>query len=594
MATQTVPSLDVRAFEYIIKQRMKADPTFKDYDFEGSGLSAIIRVLASDSNAIAFMNNMLYGEGHLMSAQQRSNVGLAASFLSYTPENYKAAYLYANITVTPYDASTAPAQIVMDRRAMFIGAKDGKSYNFTIQEPISASLNSDGSYVFQNVKLIQGNWLYKTYDVEGSAISNYKIPSLDVDINHLVVQVQDSDTSDIVNSFDRYQSPFDLGQYARLYFVEMGIDGYYNIEFGDGYICRRVEDGNVIYIQYLDTAGADGNDITSITSASSIGGFNQVDIQLVSERSAGGSAPETIEDTKRLAPLSYQAEGAAVTETDYAELTERLFSNVLRAKGFGGDTLSPPDPGYVYVAVIPTVGETLTDAEKADITATLDKYNIGSITPKIVDVEFTYIQVATQVFWDPTATSLTEDELKAYVAKGVQTWGTNNLNEFDDLFDKEILQQAITGMERSISSNITSVNYKRHFKPEPGFSDSFTFEFGRSIKSGSVLINGFKPLPAEVDFSYYIRDVNGVLNMYKTSTVDTPTTEYLVSSVGLVNYATGVVDLQSIIVSRYDDGGATLVVTPDTLNQNLSVSKNQVLAIGDVTVTPEVRYVQRS
>ena len=591
MATQTVPSLDVRAFEYLIKQRMKADPTFKDYDFEGSGLSAIVRLLSSDANAIGFMNNMLYGEGHLHSAQQRSNAGLAASFLSYTPDNYRAATIYADITVTPYDASTAPDEIVMDRRAMFVGAKDGKSYNFTVVEPVSAQL-VDGSYKFTNIKLVQGNWLYKTFDVEGSAITSYKIPSQNVDINNLVVQVQESDTSTRRNTYSRYVSPFDLGQYAYLYFVELGIDSYYTLEFGDGYLCRRVEDGNVIYLQYLETAGALGNDITSITSASSIAGFSQIDVTMISERSSGGADPESLEDIKRLAPLNYQAGGAAVAETDYAVMVERLFSNVLRAKSYGGDTLSPPDSGYVYIAVIPSVGEKLTDAEKAEIASTLDKYNVGSITPKVVDVDITYIQVETLVYWDPTSTSYNDAQLKATVKSGIQNWGMANIVGFDELFDKEILQDAISKMDRSIASNITSVRYKRHFKPQYGLLDSFTFDYGRTIKPGSVLINGFKPLPAEVDFTYYIRDVSGVLNMYKVSTADSK--EYLVQSVGVVDYTKGVVELQRITVSNYNEEGVTILVTPDGLNQNITVKQNQVMNIGDVTVNTEVRYVQRS
>lgn len=591
MATQTVPSLDVRAFEYLIKQRMKADPTFKDYDFEGSGLSAIVRLLASDANAIGFMNNMLYGEGHLHSAQQRSNAGLAASFLSYTPDNYRAATIYADITVTPYDASTAPDEIVMDRRAMFVGAKDGKSYNFTVVEPVSAQL-VDGSYKFTNIKLVQGNWLYKTFDVEGSAITSYKIPSQNVDINNLVVQVQESDTATGRNTYSRYVSPFDLGQYAYLYFVELGIDNYYTLEFGDGYLCRRVEDGNVIYLQYLETAGALGNDITSITSASSIAGFSQIDVTMISERSSGGADPESLEDIKRLAPLNYQAGGAAVAETDYAVMVERLFSNVLRAKSYGGDTLSPPDSGYVYIAVIPSVGEKLTDAEKAEIASTLDKYNVGSITPKVVDVDITYIQVETLVYWDPTSTSFNDAQLKATVKSGIQNWGMANIVGFDELFDKEILQDAISKMDRSIASNITSVRYKRHFKPQYGLLDSFTFDYGRTIKPGSVLINGFKPLPAEVDFTYYIRDVSGVLNMYKVSTTDSK--EYLVQSVGVVDYTKGIVELQRITVSNYNEEGVTILVTPDGLNQNITVKQNQVMNIGDVTVNTEVRYVQRS
>lgn len=593
MATQTVPSLDVRSFEYIIKQRMKSDPTFKDYDFEGSGLSAIIRLLASDANALSFMQNMLYGEGHLQSAQQRSNVGLASSFLSYTPDNYRAAYLYADIKVTPYDASTAASEIVMDRKAMFIGAKDGSSYNFTVETPVSASLNSDGYYLFENVKLIQGNWLYKTYDVEGSAIDSYTIPSGNVDISHLVVNVQESETSDATFTFARYISPFDLSQYARLFFVELGLDGLYTFEFGDGYICRRLDDGNVVFLQYLETAGVDGNDITSISSASSIAGNNLVDITLVSERSVGGADPETIEDTKRLAPLSYQADGAAVAESDYGVLVEKLFSGVLRAKAYGGDTLSPPDSGYVYIAVIPKEGETLSDAEKADMVALLDKYNVGSITPKVVDAEITYVQVSTQIFWDSTATASTEEQMKELVAKGIVKWGANNLDSFDEILDKEILQEAITALHRAIVSNITSVSYKRHFKPVYGSLDSFTFDFKRSLKSGSVLINGFKPLPAEVDFSYYIRDVNGVLNMYKVSNDDL-TKEYLVQAVGVVNYSTGVVELQQITVSNYDAVGASIVVSPEGLDQNIEAVNNQVLRVGDVDITAKVRYVQRT
>lgn len=592
MTTQTVPSLDVRAFEYVIKKRMKADPTFKDYDFEGSGLSSIIRLLASDANAIGFMQNMLNGEGHLHSATQRSNVGLAAGFLSYTPDNYRAAFLYANITVTPYDATTAPSEIIMDRRAMFIGAKDGKSYNFTVAEPVSAVL-IDGAYNFVNIKLVQGNWLYKSYDVEGSAITSYTIPSANVDINHLVVQVQESDTSVVQSTYTRYASPFDLDQHAQIYFVELGLDNLYTFEFGDGYICKRLNDGNIVYLQYLDTQGADGNDITSLSSASSIGGFNRVDVELTVERSSGGSDPESIEDVKRLAPLSYQAEGAAVTEADYAVLAERLFSNVLRAKSYGGDTLSPPDSGYVYIAVVPTVGEALSDAEKADIVAALDKYNVGTITPKIVDAELTYIQVSTTVFWDPTSTAYTEEQLKVVVANGVANWGSVNLDGFDELFDKEQLQAFITKMDRSIDSNITSVKYKRYFKPEYGVLDSFTFDYGRSILAGSVSITGFKPLPAEVDFTYHMRDVNGVLNMYKVSNSDL-TKEYFVQQVGAVDYVEGIVDLQQLTVSNYNAEGVKIIVSPDGLNQNILAVQNQVLRVGEVEVKPEVRYVQRA
>uniref|UniRef100_A0AAU8KZW8 Baseplate wedge protein n=1 Tax=Serratia phage Kevin TaxID=3161161 RepID=A0AAU8KZW8_9CAUD len=589
MAKQSITGLDVRALEFLIKQRMKADPTFKDYDFEGAGLSAIVRLLAMDTNLKAFLLNMTSGEGHLQTAQQRVNAALSSQFLSYTPSNYKAAYLYATIKVTPYDATTAPSQLVIDRKAMFVGIKDNKSYNFTIDAPVQAQL-ADGAYVFDNIKLVQGNWMYKTYTVEGSAISSYIVPSKDVDIDRMHVQVQASETSDSFVTFNRYNTAFDLGQYSNLYFVELGIDGYYNIEFGDGFISRRVEDRNVVYLQYLTTQGKDGNDITSITSASSIGGFSQIDVTITSDRSKGGDDPESIESMQRMAPLSYQAQGAAVAETDYAVLLKRLYpGSVAQARAYGGETLELPAPGYVYIAAIPIVGDVFTPAEKSDMEASLDQYNVGSITPKIVDADVYLIAVNTLVFWDPTTTVYSDEQIKELVAEKVALWGKSNLEGFSEIFDKQILEKDITGFDRSIVSNITDVRYVKKFSPTPGVAETFSFNFSRTLKAGSVYVKGFKPLPAEVDFTYFIKDVNGALVMYKTS--NDSGNSFTVQTVGIVDYTRGVITLNNFVVSKFDDGGVTLSVAPEGDNQNLTTTQNQILRIGDVTVTTEVRYV---
>lgn len=588
MAKQSITGLDVKAIEYLIKQRMKADPTFKDYDFEGAGLSAIVRMLAMDTNTKGFLLNMVSGESHLQTAQQRVNAALSAQFLSYTPSNYKAAYLYTTIKVTPYDPSTAPQYLVLDRKAMFIGVKDNKSYNFTVDAPVQAQL-IDGVYTFDNIKLIQGNWMYKTYTVEGSAITSYIVPSKDVDIDHLHVQVQSSETSDYFVTFNRYQTAFDLGATSNLYYVELGIDGYYNVEFGDGFISRRVDDRNVVYIQYLTTQGSQGNDITSITSASSIGGFSQIDVTITSERSKGGEDLETIENMQRMAPLAYQAQGAAVAETDYAVLLKRLFPSVSQARAYGGETLELPAPGYVYIAAIPVVGDSFSEVEKKDMEAALDKYNVGSITPKIVDADMYYIIVNTLVFWDSTTTVYSDEEIKKLVAEKIQQWGKSNLEGFSEIFDKQILEKNITDFDRSIVSNITDVRYGKSFEPTPGIPETFSFDFGRTLKPGSVYISGFKPLPAEVDFSYFINDSNGNLVMYKKSN-DTGNS-FVVTNVGVIDYTKGIITLNNFTVSKFDDGGIKLSVSPEGDNQNLTTKQNQILRIGSVSVDTEVRYV---
>lgn len=591
MAKQSITSLDVKAFEYLIKKRMAADETFTDYNFDGSGLSAIIRLLGLDSNNLAFIGNMVHGESHLLTAQQRTNAALAAQMLSYTPSNHRAAYMYGDVKVTPYDASTAPDTLVLDTKAMFVGAKDGKTYPFVVSEPVQGKL-VDGSYLFSNVKFIQGTWMYKTYTVEGSAISSYQIPTDTVDIDYIKVQIQADQTIDNFTSFTRYQTPYQLDQYSNLFFVELGIDGLYAIEFGDGYIARRVEDQNLIFIQYLSTTGVDGNDITSLSAASSIGGFSQIDITLADgERSVGGSAPEDIDSIKKMAPLAYQADGSAVAESDYGVLLLRLFSNVAQARPYGGDTIDPPAPGYVYIAAVPKVGETFTAEEKADMQAELDKYNVGSITPKIVDADVYWVNVNTKVFWDPTATIYTEEQLKQLVKDKVVSWGAANLAGFSEIFDKEILSEAISGFERSISSNITTVSYRKNFSPTPGISEAFSLEFNRSIKPGTVTVKGFKPVPAEVDYTYSMSDVSGVLNLYKT---DETGKSFLVSQSGTVDYEKGQVNITAFMVSKFDTGGIRTTVSPDGEDQNFTTVNNQVLKIGDINVTTGVRYVNRA
>lgn len=585
MAKQSITSLDVGAFEYLIKKRAAADPTFTDYNFDGSGLSAIIRLLAIDSNNQAFIANMLHGESHLHTAQQRVNASLASQMLSYTPYNKRAAYMIGDVKVTPYDGQTAPDTLVMDTRAMFVGAKDGKTYPFTVAEPVQATF-TDGAFLFKDVKFIQGTWMFKTYTVEGSAISSYPIPSADVDIDHIKVQLQADQTVDTFTNFTRYETPYQLDQYSNLFFIGMGIDGLYNIEFGDGYISRRVEDQNLVFIQYLATSGVDGNDITSLSAATGIGGFSRIDVTLADGvRSVGGGDMEDIDSIKRMAPLAYQADGSAVAESDYAVLLKRLFSNVSQARSYGGS------PGYVEIAAIPAVGDTFTDAEKADMVSKLDQYNVGSITPIIVDADIYWVNVNSLVYWDETATVYTEEQLKELVKEKIISWGEANLEGFGEIFDKQILSSAISGFERSIVSNITTVTYRKNFSPTPGISEAFSISFGRSIKPGSVNIQGFKPSPAEVDYVYSMADVSGTLNLYKT---DTSGKKFLVSGIGSVDYTTGLVSINAFIVSKIDAGGVRITISPDGDDQNFTTKGNQILKIGDINLTTGVRYANRS
>lgn len=588
---QSITALDVSAWATQIKLRMAADPTFTDYNFEGGGMAAIVRLLAMAANQQAFQDNMTFGEGFLSSASQRTNAAAAAQFLSYVPYNHRCATITVNVVVTPYDASTAPSQLTIDKKVKFAGAKDGAIYYFTVQDAVTVNL-VDGVFTFPNITLIQGQWNYKTYSVAGSAISSYPIPSANVDIDHVIVQSQVSATAVEYNTYERYKSAFQLDQKAFLYFMELGLDGFYAVEFGDGYVAQRVEDGNVVYIQYLVTDGLLGNDITSITASTSIGGLSKIDVSLVSERSAGGTDPETIESMRKMAPLSFEAEGAAVTDSDYAVILKRISSTVSKARSYGGDTLDPPRPGFTYIAALSSTGNPFTALEKAALVSDLQKYNIGSITPVIVDPDLYYICPTVTVFWDPTLTALTEQNLKDLLVKNITQWGLDNIDNFGTLFDKQKLEYYVRDQEKSIGSSIVDVKYLKYFSPTPGYQESWWFYFNRSILAGTVNIVGFKPVGAEVDYTYDIIDRTGVLWLRKYNA--TTATYYDVSKAGTVDYDNGIVYLDTFYVSNFNTGGVSVVAGPSGLDQNVTSVQNQILELKNITIIPEVRYVDRA
>lgn len=588
---QSITALDVSAWATQIKLRMAADPTFTDYNFEGGGMAAIVRLLAMAANQQAFQDNMTFGEGFLSSASQRTNAAAAAQFLSYVPYNHRCATITVNVVVTPYDASTAPSQLTIDKKVKFAGAKDGAIYYFTVQDAVTVNL-VDGVFTFPNLTLIQGQWNYKTYSVAGSAISSYPIPSANVDIDHVIVQSQVSATAVEYNTYERYKSAFQLDQKAFLYFMELGLDGFYAVEFGDGYVAQRVEDGNVVYIQYLVTDGLLGNDITSITASTSIGGLSKIDVSLVSERSAGGTDPETIESMRKMAPLSFEAEGAAVTDSDYAVILKRISSTVSKARSYGGDTLDPPRPGFTYIAALSSTGNPFTALEKAALISDLQKYNIGSITPVIVDPDLYYICPTVTVFWDPTLTALTEQNLKDLLVKNITQWGLDNIDNFGTLFDKQKLEYFVRDQEKSIGSAIVDVKYLKYFTPTPGYQESWWFYFNRSILAGTVNIVGFKPVGAEVDYTYDIIDRTGVLWLRKYNA--TTATYYDVSKAGTVDYDNGIVYLDTFYVSNFNTGGVSVVAGPSGLDQNVTSVQNQILELKNITIIPEVRYVDRA
>lgn len=566
-----------------IKRLAKTDPNFKDYDFEGSGLSSIVRLLALQGNQQAFSDNMLFNEGFLNTAEMRENAGSVASFLSYVPGSKRCSEMYVDLIVKPYSGSTPLQEVTLKTTDGFIGVKDGKTFNFMPAQDVTAQLK-DGMYKFTDVKLLQGIWSSNTFNIMGSAIDSYPIPNVDIDIETLQIGVLADATTQAATTYNRYRSAYDLSAAAKLFFVQLNRSGFYEIEFGDGVFSQKLADGNIAVANYLVTKGAEGNDVTSLIPASSINGYPDITIT-VKAKSANGGDAETIDSIKHTAPLSVGRNGSAVTDGDYVVKTKQLYPNAV-VTSWGGELNIPPRHGYTFIAAKNADGTNLSTQAKANLVTHLKKYNVGSITPLVVDAEEYLINITAEVFWNPATTNIQEPAMRTKIIKDLRDWSKKNLELFNTKFDASGLSTRITDVDASIRTNVMSADYEKRYE----ISDILVqpprkLNFNKSLAEGSVVITGFTMVPTNpdvvADYSYQAKDENGSLYIYETKSG--AVSKYNDTSVGTVDYVTGIVNINPTTFSTVQSF-ISVKARASTNNQNLDTVRGQILKLNELTI----------
>ncbi len=587
MTTSTYTSYDFDTIVADLKRFAKSQDEFKDFNFEGSAISAFIRLLAYNANQYAFTSNMLFNELHMDSAQQRNNVASIASFLSYVPSSRRAASMVVDIIVKPEDGSVAPSQLVMSRGTRFMAVKDGTPFTFCPETEYSAPLSLDGSYTFTNVKLLQGIWTANTFDVEGTAISTYRIPNSAVDTDTMSVSVQVSPTVVKRNTYSRYTTPHSLGSNATIYFLSQDREGYYQIEFGDDQIARRLDDGNIVAVRYMVTEGEAGNGVKGLTAVSSVSGYTNVSIVEKQERSSGGADVETIESIKKASSLGFRSGGAAVVSDDYSHITKEVYPEADDVISWGGDKATPPRYGYTYVAVKPKGSETLSAAQKADLVAQLEKYNVGSTTPIIADPTYLYLNVQSKVKYDPSLTTLDAVPLKKKIQDRLAIFSSSNLEKFGRDFDMSQMSAFIKNLDVSFLGNVTTVVYERHVKPELNFFGSYTMAFNKSVKPGSVKVTGFTVSDTDLGYTYSIvDDTKGALVLQKQK----GTTVKALGAAGSVDYTTGLVNLIKFRPNGVlSDGYVKVVAESSSYDLDVKAVRGDIIKVNTVTVELEAK-----
>lgn len=565
---------------------MRNQDSFRDMNFDGSAIRELLRVLAFNSQQQAFQSNFVYNELQLDSAQLRQNVASIASRLGYTPSSATAAKLKINITVTPSDVTSAPASLVLDGSNQFYSTKDGQTYIFSPDQAYSATL-AGGVYLFTGVTLLQGIWTINGFLVQTQyGTESYVIPNGGVDTSTLQISVRTSETSGDQVSYNQFKTAYDLGPTSNLYFIRENRDSLYEFKFGDGKFATKLNYGNVITARYLITQGSAGNNISGLSPVASIGGFYDISISQVDIRSYGGADQEDIESIRTLAPISFATSGNAVTPGDYVGLAKKLFSETSDAISWGGEDNVPPKYGYVYLSIIPKNSETLSSDQKSTLVGILKQYNVGSVTPIIIDPVYTYINVNTTVKYRAAALTLSTDALKAKVSDYCRTYSSTKMEVFGGVLEMSNFSDFINTIDSSISGNYTLVSYEKRFVPILNVESSYTIPFSHKISPSTINITGFTVTDVNSSgYTYNIYDDGvGNLKLQKTNIAGTVQID---GSYGTVDYTNGIINIDSFKPNALTDFYVTVACSCNpTDDQSMIGVKNSILKFNNINVTP--------
>lgn len=577
-----VIGLDFDEAKASLKAFLQSQDTLKDYNFDGSVLSTVLDVLAYNTHYQAFYANMVANEMFLDSAVLRPSVVSHAKTLGYVPSSHRAAK--AVLTVSAPGASEST---YLSRGSEFLGTDPaGTQYRFVLLDTVYANAQDDE---FQNINVYEGTLRRVTYvyDPTKKNGSVLLIPNDKIDINTLKVRVKVSatDNTGIEDNWTYADSYIDLTPTSKVYFLQEKETGMYEVFFGDNFLGKQPAAGSLVIIEYLETNGDAANGIEDFTS--SINGLGTV---TTVSASAGGSLPESISRIKFLAPRYYQSQSRAVTEDDYTAAVMKEYPNAESAFVYGGETVTPPQYGKVFIAVKPKSGSALTTDEKSSLVRVLrENRSVVTVTPEIVDPDYVDVVVDSLITYDPTVTSVGIGTMKALVVAYIYTYSTTFLESFGSNLYLSKMVQGINSLNDAILSNDTTILLRKTVNLSKLLaSKGFSMEFKNPIRHDyEGYSDNQEPVLKTSTISH--KDVNGQLisgvsavddgygNINLITTDENGIQVVIYPKIGSVDYQAGTVNFKSSFspVST----GSLFTVTVQPQNTDVFVFENKILRV---------------
>jgi hypothetical protein len=488
----------------------------------------------------------------------------------------------------------------MDKGTVFSTSVNGVSYQF-ITNADATITPVDGVYRFSNVNVYEGSSVTYKYTVDSSdPDQRFIINSTRADTSTLKVKVQNSISDTTTTTYNLSTGLTSLDNTSKVYFIQEVEDNKFEVYFGDGVIGKSLDDGNIVILEYIVTNKTEANGASSFTLSGTINGFSDVTITTNSV-AQGGSEGQSKESIRYNAPLNYARQDRAVTTTDYETLVQEIYPNAQSVSAWGGEDDETPVYGVVKIAIKAASGSTLTNTTKQSIITQLQKYNVASVRPEIIDPETTTILLTSNVKYDEKATTKNADTLKSEIITSLNNYNTANLEKFDKVFRYSKIVELIDDTDSSILSNITTLRMRKTLTPQLNTSARYNIYFRNAIynphpehksaQGGVLETSGFKISGDTNNRVYYLDDdgQGNVRRYYLTGS----TRNYVNNTQGTINYATGQITVSSLSISNVENirGAVSSVIefTTQPNSNDIIPVRDQIISIdtGNSSITVE-------
>ena len=560
-------NLDFDQIKTQIKEYLRANSNFTDFDFEGSNFSVLIDTLAYNTYISAFNSNLVVNESFLDSATLRENVVSMARNIGYVPRSKSAARASISFSVT---ANTTSSSMTLQPGLVCVGRQNDSDVVFSISESITASTTVTSGVGVANfgsadapIEVLEGTFLTSQYIVDGSLEQRFILDNANIDSSSIVAYV--GSTGVLGKQYKMIDNIVGISSISDTYLIQEIQDERYELLFGDGIFGRKPENGAVITVQYIVTSGSEGNGPEFFNFAGNFLGDNgQVitpsvipTINTINAASNGGDI-ETIDSIKYFAPRLYSSQYRAVTSRDYESIIQTIYPNTESVSVVGGEEVDPPQFGTVLITIKPKNGEFVSDFDKTQILTKLKGYSLTGINQKIVDLQVLYVEVESFIYYDSTKVA-TVNDLKTKITTALTTYSdSGDVNKFGGRFKYSKVLNVVDNIDKAITSNITRIKIRRNLNALVNQFAQYELCFGNqfNVKPEGLNIKstGFKILGTTE--TVYFTDIpnedklTGTISIVRKNA--SGETIVVVSSAGTIDYVHGEINLSTINIISTD------------------------------------------